>query len=583
MQLLLNTLFIIIIFSIIPNCSKNKKTVTEFPSANSIYLFDQNTEIELFKEAGPKSLSLGKIKGAELGLITASVEVVIDGKSQTFYRMECPLGLKSKCDDGKAYFPSRFLVTTGFLKEFINNGTPVSFPKESVGILDDKVRIENALALRTWLSSPSKMKEIGLTGIVSTDSFNIAILSLYPNPDDRLKVLTELLLLSELSEDKNYSDSRYDAVFKKYAILKDFSPGDTSVFGISVSETKDLVSGLQSQKSNIEKSFYTGFPLRTSTYKGFVAQFNKFKNHYFVQETLFQKIIENGAYSVKGIPVQYFLSATDNSKAIEILKKINPDIDVTSVIGNGNLEFLGREGIKLNVSLMDVNGNSSGQESYNIKSITAEENGGSVGFRLKTDTGEFFLIPMEVTDYLLTSGQGFKEFLATLPKDYKEILKNNDYEKAVMLVAAKFGKGGFDESTGKMNYFFSTGDRYWTILEIIRLNPELIRETEYSGYFKNSYGSPDCIDDLKWRQPKGEFYVSGLPGCTDGEDKRERSENLCFYEKGADDLVVTFSPADLRAEKPKINLYMPNQSDGICKYININILHSAEALSGTEQ
>jgi hypothetical protein len=573
-------LVLLLLVSVFSNCSKNKKKVTQYKTPNSIYLFDPNSELEVFKEPTPKSESLGKIKASEFGLITATIEVVNDEKSQYFSQMVCPDSIKSKCEDGKAYFNKGILVQSDQLDNLIGDGLPVEFNKNYIGIEDGLDIIEDAKALRNFLSAPSKVKEINLKGTLILKALNIVTLTLFPNPDDRLKVLSELIILSDLSENTNYTDSRYDIVYKKYAIMKDFKVSETSVFGLSASDTKNLVSGLQSQKENIEKSFYIGFPLRTSTYKGFVAQFNKFKNHYYVQEKLFQKIIENGAYTIKGLPFQYFSNASDNSKANDIIKKFVPDLETNALVGNGNLEFLGRDGVKLSVSIQDFNGNSVSKESYEIKSILAEENGNSVGFRIKTDVGEFFLIPLDITDYLLTSGQGFKEFLTTLPKDYKEILKNNNYEKAVMLVAAKFGVGGFDESTGKMNYLFSTGDKYWTILEIVRLSPDLIRDTEYSGKFVKSYVSnDDCIEALQWRQPKGEFYVSWEYGCNDGQSKPVRNEELCFSESGYDELEISFAPSELRTDKPNINIYFKG-IPRICDLsINGNVFHSSELSS----
>lgn len=548
-------------------CSKNKKVVTEFKEPKSIFLFNTSYEIEIFDDASPKAASLGKIKFAEVGTINASIEIVAENGSLVYYRMTCPSSLTAKCKDGYSYLGNEQFIDFEKFQSLTKTNGEQGLSAGTLGIVDKKWIVDDASMLREWLLAPTKIQQLKWSEGDPALPFQLAIYSAFPNPDDRLKVLLELGVVAELSEDSNFSDDRYESVFKRYAILKDHIAGELSAFGLNSERTTNLLSQISTNKTNLLNSFESGFPYRSSTYKGFVQQFNKFKSHLFLNERLFLKSSEKGLYTVRGLTSQFVSMKEDSKSSLEDLKKLVPEVSPTTNISLAKIVFKGREGIFLETSVIDLNGNQITQESFKIKTIQAEESGGSVGFRIKSDNNEIILTPLDVTDYLLSSGQGFKEFLSNLPKDYKDILKNNSYNKAVMLVAAKFGDGGFDETTGTMKYSFNTSKKYWTILEIIRLHPSLERETEYSGTLASRIYS-ECKSSVKWRQPKGSFYLSWLQGCSDSEEN-ERTEEQCFYEGSSNsEIVVSFLPSDLRSEDPQIELHADMYSSECSDFFN---------------
>ncbi|MBP9163689.1 MAG: hypothetical protein KBF99_10940, partial [Leptospiraceae bacterium] len=177
--------------------------------------------------------------------------------------------------------------------------------------------------------------------------------------------------------------------------------------------------------------------------------------------------------------------------------------------------------------------------------------------------------PAETPAYLLAGGPGLKEFVSQIPKDYREVMKNNEYYKGVMLTALKFGDGGFDESTGMMKYQFQSGNKYWTTLEIFRLHPNLTRKGDYSGEFVHSYTMPGdtCGSDKPntWRQPKGQLYIGQFQkqGC-DATAKDEFREEICMNENGSEGIDISFSPSEIRSEKPNLQLIFWSSSTGFC-------------------
>ncbi|TGM02127.1 hypothetical protein [Leptospira jelokensis] len=565
------------------NCSKRK--VKPLEPAMRFYFFQSNQDLELIKETKLPGNAIGKVNAKDNVEVTAYVEVTEKDKTITYFEVICPERLKAQCDEGKAYFLSTSKLSADYVTRLLDMGNAF-LPEKAVGTIVGKNDYGVINALRQWLVTPEKIKSIDLSK-VNPDIFNIALALEFPKPDDRLKVLNELVLLPNLVGQDTPKDLRLAAIVKRYAVLRETGKEGSGLV-LPEGQSSSLVENWKLQKEVIEKQLYSEFSVRANSYKGLVVQFNKFKNHYLVPEMIFQLIAKDGAYSAKGLPFQYFSLSSSSQTALDIVKKFQTNFDPLSVVANGKLEFKENEGVFMHITQMDGSGNLGSDETIEVLSIVAEESGGSIGFRIKLKSGEVILTPLATTDYLLTSGQGFKEFLATIPKDYKEIFKTNAYEKAVVLVAAKFGEGGFNEEIGEMQYRLSTSDRYWMIYEIVRSHPNIKRDKESSGSFVTSYGSASdgtCFNDFQWRQPKGQFYVSGVYAGCNGEsgETPKREEELCFEELGPDAIYITFPASDLRSDKPRIDIDLQNESS-VCQYINrlVFVSKKYQAESGGE-
>lgn len=571
---LIATSILLLAFS---NCAKRK--VKAFEPSMRFYFFQPNLELELIKETKLPGKVVGKVSAKDNIEVTAYIEIIEKEQTLTFFEVNCPERLKSQCDDGKAYFPSHMRLGADAISNLTQDGRTIA-PDKTVGTIVGKNDFEVLNLLREWLRTPDKVKSIDLTN-VKTELFNTALALEYPKSDDRLKVVNELVLLPELVNQTSSKDPRLEFVVKRYLVLRESGKAGSGL-SLAANDTNGLFENLRLQKEKLETQLFSEFALRTDSYKGLVSQFNKFKNHYLIPEKVFQLIAKNGAYSAKGLPFQYFSLSESAQSALDIIKKFQPNFNTMEVVANGKLEFKENEDVFLKISQMDGNGNLGSDESLEVLSITAEESGGSVGFRIKLKAGEVILTPLATTDFLLTSGQGFKEFLTTIPKDYKEILKTNPYERAVVLIAAKFGEGGFNEELGEMYYRLSTNDRYWLIYELVRQHPRIKRDKESSGTFTSDYGSSNdgtCYYNFQWRQPKGEFYVSGKPAACHGdlESTPEREEELCFSENGGNDLYISFLPTDLRSENPKIDMDF-DVSGVVCQYLNATVFQSKRML-----
>lgn len=562
---LIATSILLLAFS---NCAKRK--VKAFEPSMRFYFFQPNLELELIKEAKLPGKVVGKVNAKDNLEVTAYVEVTEKETTFTYYEVKCPDRLKDQCEDGKAYFPSTARLDAYTISRQMFEGKAF-VPEKTVGSIVGKNDFELLTAIRQWLATPEKVKTIDLS-TVKHEIFSMALALEFPKTDDRLKVINELVLLPVLVNQGTPRDPRQVAITKRYAALKEEGKDGVGLI-LPDTESSDLIVNWREQKDVLEKQLFSEFSVRSNSYKGLVTQFNKFKNHYWISERLFELIAKNGAYSAKGLPFQYFSLSDSSQTALDVVKKFQTNFDPLSVFANGKLEFKENEGVFLHITQIDGSGNLGSDETLEIQSITAEESGGSIGFRIKLKAGEVILTPLATTDYLLTSGQGFKEFLATIPKDYKEILKTNPYNKAVVLIAAKFGEGGFNEELGQMLYRLPMPDRYWMVYELVRQHPNIKRDKESTGTFVDSYGhAPDgsCYSSFQWRQPKGEFYVSAVyAGCQgEGGSTPEREEEVCFSESYSYDFLVSFSPSDLRAENPNINIELDNNSN-LCQYLNL--------------
>jgi hypothetical protein len=558
---------ILIFFAIVflANCSKRK--VEAYPEAKKLFFLNTQDTLDILQTDEPLAEKIGFISATDDVAVLASI--AIDSKTMVYstYQIKCPPSVTHKCKSEYAYVKT--LDVAG--QDIISANSSVSVRGTPKAILLTKEAFKEATLLKKIIQDPKLASDsIQLTNF---QVFDYLLSAFALSADDLLLKTEEFYQITKLIQNNTLEDNYLSALVKKYTILK--SKDESGQF-TSITSNADFNEKIAEKRNSLITSLITGFPLRSSTFKGLVIQFNKLKSFPYLTEKLFEYHTRDGSFTSTGSDFQYFVQASTISNAIEKIKRLDPSYDPSKTIACFRVENSEGYNYSLKISSIDGLGNIR-NEVYPIVQISAEESGNSLGYKVKTDSIDFILTPIETPPSLLIAGQGFKEFLKGIPNDHKEIIKNNDYSKAIMLIALKFGEGGFEETTGKMSYSLSAIKRYWIMLDLFRFHPRIERSTDYSGTFKDSLSDYEslsaegvCYYNLKWRQPKGELYLSGhWDDCyTDMGSSKETSEEICFFEGSSNAFLIQFSPSELVLEKPEVVVEYKSSSD-LCKVIGI--------------
>ncbi|TGK50658.1 hypothetical protein EHQ16_04670 [Leptospira kanakyensis] len=542
---------------VLMNCSKKK--VENFTEPKKIFFVDQKDTIEVLQSEEPLAEKIGTISDVDAVQVIAFIAYEKNDMVYKTYQIKCPTSIKHKCKTEFGYIREFDVAGNDFLKL---SSTHSALQKKKIIVSKDEYYESNDLK-KLILDSKSIMSSITLNHFTI---YQFLLQSLVSSPDDKLLKIEELYQAIKLIENPTREDQYVTSLKKKYPFLKEMDEAGAIT---SVVTNNDFEQKLTETRNELLNSYIAGFPLRSSTFKGLVGQFNKVKTFPYFTEKLFEYLSKEGIYSVSGFEAQYLVNADSGVSAINKLKKIDPNLDPSKMVAL--FEILNDSGtnFRLKLQTLDVNGTVTKEDSYSLVSISAEESGSSLGFKVKTDKQDFILSPLETTPNLLIAGEGFKEYLKAIPNDYKEIIKNNDYEKAKMLIALKFGEGGFDEKIGKMVYILSASKRYWIMLDLFRFNSTVKRTTDYSGTLETSFSVNDssCFSISKWRQPKGELYITGIESnCySEYEEELKPTEDLCFYEGGSKFFQFEFSPSELRSDKPNVDFKF--EDSGVCQVI----------------
>lgn len=542
---------------VLTNCSKKK--VENFTVPKKIFFVDPKDTIEVLQTEEPLAEKIGTIGDLDAVQVVASIAFEKKDMVYKTYQIKCPTSIKQKCKTDFGYIREFDVAGSDFLKSSSFN---VANQKKKIIVSDEEYNESNDV--KKWILDPKSVKSSITFNYFTIFQFLLETLVL--SPDDQLLKIEELYQVIKLVENPSREDQYVTSLKKKYPILNEV---DEAGAISSIKTNNDFDQRLTELRNELVNSFIAGFPLRSSTFKGLVGQFNKLKNYPYLSEKVFESLSKEGVYSVSGFESQYLVNSDSGSLAITKLKKIDPNLDPTKTVGR--FEILSEAGanFRIKTQILDAMGNDTKEETYSIVSISAEESGSSMGFKVKTDKQDFILSPLETTPNLLIAGEGFKEYVKAIPSDYKDIIKNNSYEKAKMLIALKFGEGGFDDKLGKMVYTLSASKRYWIMLDLFRFNPSVTRSTDYSGTLETSFSVDDstCITTTKWRQPKGELYITGIEkSCySDYEETVEPSEFICFYDGSRRYFQIEFSPSELRSDNPKVDFKYDDS--GVCQVI----------------
>ncbi|MDX1958392.1 MAG: hypothetical protein SFU98_07450 [Leptospiraceae bacterium] len=485
-------LLFLIVLTLVTACGPKKK-VTKFEVPKQILFLDQ-TKLEAYKSTEKKQKPDLELSSTESEMkVISKTEIQKKDSTDVWYEVSCPESKKSICSSDSIFVEGNKLLNDEIISLELTNS-------KNQQIILDSGDIENAKKTKEWFNSPSKIAEVSIS-----EKILLLLLSKISNKDELLGKLEELSIVFKLNQGTEYKDTiRIDPIIKKYASINKRNKENPTPL-ITILPT--TVEKLEIEKINLIEKVITGFPMREQSFKGLVNQFNKLKKIPYLQEKILEKVIEK----TEGV--------------------------------NKKLEFTPLSEVKL----IETNDGASNEQL--IESITASTSGDDFDFQIKTSNGEITIAGMQNSPYLLTGGPGFKEYVKNLPVGrYKELIAN-DYWSGVLQTALKEGKGGFNESTGLMEYRFNANDgyKYWVILEIFRMHPSVKRDTEFSGSFSCSLGDGIC----KWRQPKGELYIS-FTESYGGDASPTTNEFLCMTEKGSEGLDLKISPADLRSKEPKI-------------------------------
>ncbi|EOQ89188.1 hypothetical protein LEP1GSC202_1454 [Leptospira yanagawae serovar Saopaulo str. Sao Paulo = ATCC 700523] len=541
---------------VLMNCSKKK--VENFTVPKKIFFVDPKDTIDVLQSEEPLAEKVGSIGDSDAVKILSLISYEKNDMVYKTYQIKCPTSIKHKCKTEFGYIREFDVAGNDFLKSSSN----ASVKKKMIVVSEEEYTESNGI--KKLLLDPKSVKDS--LELNNFTIFQFLLQSLVSSTDDQLQKIEELYQIVKLVENPSREDQYVTALKKKYPVL---SQVDEAGAISSVKTNNDFDQKLTEQRNDLINSFIAGFPLRSSTFKGLVGQFNKLKNYPYLSEKVFEYLSKEGVYSVSGFETQYLVQTDSGNLALEKLKKLEQSLDPTKTVATFEILQDSGTNFRIKLQILDGLGNVSKEEIQTILSLSAEESGNSLGFKVKTDKQDFILSPLETTPNLLIAGQGFKEYVKGIPNDYKDIIKNNEYDKAKMLLAVKFGEGGFDEKLGKMVYVLYSNNRYWMMLDLFRFNPNVKRNRDYEGTLDTSFSIDEnnCISTSKWRQPKGELYITGIErSCySEYEEEIEASEKLCFYEGGSKYFQIEFSPSELRSDKPKVDFKY--EDSGVCEAI----------------
>lgn len=543
---------------ILMNCSKKK--VENFPTPKSIFFIGDTVGIQYYQTEEPDSEKGEVLLVSDNLKVLGSIQIEKGQSNYKTYQIQCPERIKAKCKSEFVYVRADDIADESILSS--NYFTTSQLNNKYILLTPDG--FNNAILTQKIIKEPKKITEV--INLNNFNLFNFLLKTSGMNADDMVLKVEEIYLLSKYASDPSIDDNYIKAILKKYPVTKDrLESGKLSSLSIS----EEFITSITEQRNFLLNSFISGFPLRSPSFKGLVGQFNKLKSFPYMTEKLFEYFSKEGLYVVSGSEYQYLVNTNSGTDALAKLKKVEPTFDPSKTIGLFSVQNQSESNYQIKIETLDISGNVLKEDVLSILSITAEESGNSMGFKIKTDKSDLILSPLETTPNLLIAGQGFREFLKTIPNDHKDIIKNNDYKKAIMLIALKFGEGGFDDQLGKMQYQISAQNRYWIMLDIFRFNPAIKRTTDYSGTLDTSFSENDlCYNISKWRQPKGELYITGVESScySDSDESLEPTESLCFSEGSSGFFQIEFLPSDLRSDKPNVS-FIYNDT-GVCQVIH---------------
>ncbi len=437
-----------------------------------------------------------------------------------YFQIHCPA--EWKCDDGKAFVKRNEVILDADFKygQNVSYGIPsviidkkdLDLKKPTVDFLIDeksefpKTPIDPKI-FKFWIGNGARFSQINqIKAFVDLIKFK--------KLDPRYAILTQ---------DKDVS-----VTLKKAYSIQEESELNDYLAEFSKSPLDNDSQKLIDEKLKLEREilFSTLFHVE-STWKQIAEQFNALTKNPYAQEIAFQKIIETGQFNIDGRLEYSFVGKT-------------PDKNISAA--TWKLEIKTGEGVYLTENLL-----SGTPIKSEIIGLKANPNPDSLTFIVSTTGGDLNLTTVELPK-VFDGAEKLKKIISEIPKNYKEIIDQNykDPQTAAILVALKFGKGGYDRSLGE--YVYKVDDINAIIYQF--KNNSIILANDDTFIEEMDYNLGGDLKLTKWYQRydketkmRSVFIDYAIEGCARECYLTKYPDNLCF--RSGDILEVRFSPLNL--------------------------------------
>ncbi|MBE7440123.1 MAG: hypothetical protein HS115_16855 [Spirochaetales bacterium] len=491
--------------------------------------FAPDAEFEILADVDAKPEVVGKMKGKAAVKALGLARKKIDGREQSYLKIECPAEIK--CEDGVGYLPPERFSQAPLPEEFpIDIGEGLA----QMMVILPAADAEAALKVRDWLLKPSNTQPALETRFVVA-----TYLSIKEQPA-RMGLLYEVYLFLKAfdSPDRHaFKDPRLAPLLKKYRSLAELKKIFVDQEGRSWEVSPlfqwkvptQMLPPLEKAMAEYEKNLLSGFPLRSTSWKGLAQEFNK-ENTPYIREKIFQKSLERANFAVEGNCPGDCLQSQSFQIAMQPLY-----------------------GVSLQKSGQTVE----------IQSIAAEAGTEGLIFKLKTADGEIRFEPVETPVYLSIGGPGLRNRVAQIPGKWQDLLARYEgFKRPALEFAMKFGEGGYDAESGLMKYTIPKS-MYWPFFELFRKSPHVQKTGQgYTGTvdgFDCYVPGRDMHDQCSWVQPKGYLNLRFLvcyhsdQASSGKECDKDFKEVTCAYTDSAI-AEISFQPEQILHDQPELQI-----------------------------
>lgn len=499
-----------------------------FSSPRVAVAFSPDAEFQVLADTKAPPTVVGTIKGKEAIKALGLAHTKIQDSKMTFLKIECPPQLN--CKDGTGYLHRDQFTRESLPKEFSLEEYK-GMQNEAVVLPADEAA--SALAVRDWLLNPITVPPtLKLEYVVGT------FLARKDVPT-RIQMLYELHLFLKAFDEPaqhGFKDPRLTPLLAKYRPLAKLKQIFVDQEGRNwetspLSQWKrhtGLLAEIEETLKEFEIKALAGFPLRATSWQGLAQAFNR-ENLPYMRERIFEKSLEKPRYKVES----------------DCVEDCSPALAYTVVI-------LPAKGAYLKVA----------DQLRSIQSIKATAGEHGLIFTLTLDDETISFEPAETPPYLSIGGPGLQQQIASFPNKWQDILKLGGFNRPALVMAMKFGKGGYDAQSGLMKYTLPK-TMYWPFFELFRQSPNVektgqgftgtVKGFECAGYETVSMGYA-YSEDCSWIQPKG-YLKLRYRGCYGSEVEQcdPIKEVVCAYDD-SNVAEISFHPDQIREDEPAVKI-----------------------------
>lgn len=613
------------ILSLVASCKKGE--FTAFPSPMVIVLVDPAGGLDLLQDAKTSEKPLGRLQSSDGVQALGTLRLA----AATFLQVKCPDRLK--CENGTGYVQKDFVAA-----DAASTGeASVAYLMDLNDSLDGG--FERARQTSQWFANPRMdLPERPDLKMIQ------ACLGRMANADARLERSTELLyVFSALSHPATIKDASAPLV-KRYRVLARLAErraaeerteqkGDRNAEAATTQSAQQIAEAarqaggpttgsviapqgptvpekdlaaiqayLKKRNEDDMKAMLEGFAFRNPTWKGLATEYNNLSASVYLREQVLAKILETG---------EYFIEA----KEPRVTKDTNEGKDLKEAkdagAGAGEPRTTKQEEWKIEIRPLDgvflvgrtplpaqtsaapgdpgsggtvpaTHGASGAGDALRILSTKATAVKNGLAIEIQTDRGMVKIVPKEIPPFLAKGGPGLEQIVADIPANWQKIVDDNDFSRAALLIALKFGAppGESAYKDGRLTFRVTTEDwKYWMMFALLKKSPHMVVEGKgFNGRFDVGSGSAlyqygQAVE--AWYQPPGEFriqyrWIGGRGG------QSEMTESTCFAKDGATPFHISFEPAEIHRDHPRVRIALGEEGDqGICSTM-VTALNEAE-------